>query len=261
MSEKMSETNELFPFPSVSEDEKKTAGGVELPAFPGTGEPPLGDDELRDLRSILKAFRAGRNIAAEAGPPGGALNEDLPIIPDVAGAVSAAQNETSTSPMQPLMVGGMRPDSLWAQFRLSDPAEAEALAAFKEICGEIAGSDDQMRVIWAMAGVFPIKKYLRIGTPEQKLFALNVLGDRFLQGLAGFAHPARKKLLKAVSRFLSGVSEVYSFLSMEGEPFNPQYHERIAGSATSGRLIREMHGFLVVLREGNRVVRLGQVLT
>lgn len=255
----MSETNELFPFPSVSEDEKKTAGGVELPAFPGTGEPPLGDDELRDLRSMLKAFRAGRSIAAEAGPPGGALTEDLPVIPDVAASSSPAS--VAAMPVQTAAPGGMRPDSLWAQLRLSDPVEIEALAAFKEIYGEIAGSDDQMRVTWAMAGVFPIKKYLRIGTPEQKLFALNVLGDRFLQGLAGFSHPARKKLLKAVSRFLSGVSEVYSFLSMEGEPFNPQYHERIAGSATSGRLIREMHGFLVVLREGNRVVRLGQVLT
>ncbi len=257
----MSATNELFPFPVASEDEKKTAGGVELPAFPGAGEPPLVDDELRDLRSMLKAYRAGRGIAAAAVAQGGAPAEDLPVIPDVAVAGSAAASTTAILPAQPAVSDGMRPDSLWAQFRLTDPVEAEALAAFREIYGEIAGSDDQMRVVWAVAGVFPIKKYLRIGTPEQKLFALNVLGDRFLQGLAGFAHPVRKKLLKAVSRFLSGVSEVYSFLSMEGEPFNPQYHERLAGSATSGRLIREMHGFLVVLREGNRVVRLGQVLT
>ncbi len=255
----MSETNELFPFPTASEDEKKTAGGVELPAFPGTVEPPLADDELRDLRSMLKAYRAGRSGAADAGQPGGALAEDLPTIPDVAVAGSAVT--TAAAPIPAAMAGGLRPDSLWAQFRLPDPTEAEALAAFKEIYGEITGSDDQARVIWAMAGVFPIKKFLRIGTPEQKLFVLNVLGDRFLQSLAGFAHPVRKKLLKAVSRFLSGISEVYSFLSMEGEPFNPQYHERIAGSSASGRQIREMHGFIVVLREGNRVVRLGQVLT
>lgn len=251
----MSETNELFPFPTAAEDEKKAAGGVELPAFPGAGEPPLGDDELRDLRGMLKAYRAGRNVAADAGQQGGALAEDLPVIPDVAVAPAAAV------PTPAATAGGMRPDSLWAQFRLSESTEAEALAAFKEIYGEITGSDDQARVIWAMAGVFPIKKFLRIGTPEQKLFVLNVLGDRFLQSLAGFAHPVRKKLLKAVSRFLSGISEVYSFLSMEGEPFNPQYHERIAGSSASGRQIREMHGFIVVLREGNRVVRLGQVLT
>ncbi|HNX75790.1 MAG TPA: hypothetical protein PLM07_09775 [Candidatus Rifleibacterium sp.] len=255
----MSETNELFPFPVAAEDENKATRSVELPAFPGAGESPLADDELRDLRSMLKAYRAGRGIAADAGPQGDTLAEDLPVIPDV--AASGSPDAVAAIPAQAAVPGGMRPDSLWAQFRLSDPVEVEALAVFKEIYGEIAGSDDQMRVIWAMAGVFPIKKYLRIGTPEQKLFALNVLGDRFLQGLAGFAHPVRKKLLKAVSRFLSGVSEVYSFLSMEGEPFNPQYHERIAGSATSGRLIREMHGFLVVLREGNRVVRLGQVLT
>lgn len=257
----MSETNELFPFPTASEDEKKTAGGVELPAFPGTVEPPLADDELRDLRSMLKAYRVGRGIAADAGAQGGTLAEDLPVIPDVNVAGAAASNAAAKAPAQSAAVGAMRPDSLWSQFRLSDPVEVEALAAFKEIYGEITGSDDQARVIWAMAGVFPIKKFLRIGTPEQKLFVLNVLGDRFLQSLAGFAQPVRKKLLKAVSRFLSGISEVYSFLSMEGEPFNPQYHERIAGSSASGRQIREMHGFIVVLREGNRVVRLGQVLT
>lgn len=255
----MSETNELFPFPTVAEDEKKAAGGVELPAFPVVGEPPLGDDELRDLRGMLKAYRAGRSVAADAGQQSVALAEDLPVIPDVAVADSAVPAAAASMPAA--TAGGLRPDSLWAQFRLSEPTEAEALAAFKEIYGEITGSDDQARVIWAMAGVFPIKKFLRIGTPEQKLFVLNVLGDRFLQSLAGFAHPARKKLLKAVSRFLSGISEVHSFLSMEGEPFNPQYHERIAGSSTSGRQIREMHGFIVVLREGNRVVRLGQVLT
>lgn len=251
----MSETNELFPFPTVAEDEKKAAGGVELPAFPGDGEPPLSDDELRDLRGMLKAYRAGRSVAADAAQQGGALAEDLPVIPDVAAAPAAAVSTPAA------MTGGIRPDSLWAQFRLSEPTEAEALAAFKEIYGEITGLDDQARVIWAMAGIFPIKKFLRIGTPEQKLFGLNVLGDRFLQSLAGFVHPVRKKLLKAASRFLSGVSEVYSFLGMEGEPFNPQYHERVAGSSTSGRQIREMHGFLVVMREGNRVVRLGQVLT
>ncbi len=256
----MSETNELFPFPTAAEDEKKTAGGVELPAFPGSGEPPLDDEELRDLRGMLKAYRTGRSVAAGAGQQDGVLAEDLPGIPDVTVACSVAPNAAATAPV-PSAAGGMRPDSLWAQFRLSEPTEAEALAVFKEIYAEITGSDDQARVIWAMAGVFPIKKFLRIGTPEQKLFVLNVLGDRFLQSLAGFAHPVRKKLLKAVSRFLSGISEVYSFLSMEGEPFNPQYHERIAGSSASGRQIREMHGFIVVLREGNRVVRLGQVLT
>jgi len=255
----MSETNELFPFPVAAEDENKATRGAELPAFPGAGESPLADDELRDLRSMLKAYRAGRGIAADVVPQGGAVAEDLPEIPDVPAAGSSAT--PITAPTQTVVAGGMRPDSLWSQFRLSDPVEVEALTAFKEIYGEITGSEDQMRVVWAVAGVFPIKKYLRIGTPEQKLFVLNVLGDRFLQSLAGFAHPARKKLLKAVSRFLSGISEVHSFLSMEGEPFNPQYHERIAGSSTSGRQIREMHGFIVVLREGNRVVRLGQVLT
>ncbi|MDD3149147.1 MAG: hypothetical protein PHD82_17795, partial [Candidatus Riflebacteria bacterium] len=204
-------------------------------------------DELSDLRKMLEAFRAGQ--PAFASP--------LPELP-----VAEAAVFNSVQAEAPAMAPAADDfASIWGNLKLSDPVEIEALAAFKEIMPEIQAADQRIKVLSSLAGIFPIKKYLRNGTPEQKLFVLNVLGDRFLHGLAGFAHPVRKKLLKAAARFLSGISEIYSFLSMEGEPFNLQYHERVPLASASGQQIREMHGFLVVAKDSRRVVRLGQVLT
>lgn len=242
----MSNNNELFPFPAASEDDQQLKSQeVALPPFPGTAEPALTDQELRALRKMLAAYNAGQ--AAAAMPE---IKDELPEI---------------SLPAAPVNNPGIAKDdgfaAIWSQLRLTDPIEVEALATFKDIFAEVHAGDDLLKVFWSLASVFPIKKFLRIGTPEQKLFALNVLGDRFLQGLAGFAHPVRKKLLKAVSKYFSGVAEGYSFLSMENEPFNLQYHERVPGASAAGKAVREMHGFLVVARDSNRVVRLGQVLT
>ncbi len=237
----MNENSELFPFPVDNGDAgNETAENAGLPAFPG--EPPLDDEELRTLRQMLADFRNTRGI-------------DAPL------PVEAAKPEASGSATSEKLSddGGLA--MLWSQLKLSDPVEVEALQSFKELFSEIVDADDLLKIIWSIAGFFPLKKFLRNGTPEQKLFILNVLGDKFLHGLAGFVHPVRKKLLKAVSRYFSGISESCSFLSMEGEPFNLQYHERVAGAAASGKVVREMHGFLVVAKDNRRVIRLGQVLT
>ncbi len=90
---------------------------------------------------------------------------------------------------------------------------------------------------------------------------LITLGERFLQQLAGVIFAERKRLLKTVARYLSEVSENCSFIQMEGETFNPQYHERAPGSMPSGKSIREMHGFLVTSRSSNQVVKPALVLT
>ncbi len=240
----MNENSELFPFPVESGAEAdENAGKSEnsgLPAFPG--EPPLDDEELRTLRQMLAGYRAANGIPDPA--PSETPGAEAKVVP----ATESRQDD-----------GGLA--MLWSQLKLSDPVEIEALQTFKELFSEIVDADDLLKIIWSIAGFFPLKKFLRNATPEQKLFVLNVLGDKFLHGLAGFVHPVRKKLLKAVCRFFSGVSESCSFLSMEGEPFNLQYHERVAGAASSGKIVREMHGFLVVTTDSRRVIRLGQVLT
>ena len=231
----MNENNDLFP--PGPESEKTTESS--LPAFPGGVEPEFSEEERRALRKMLQEF------SGEKGEK--AVEAAVAILP-----VEPPLSSTGTEDVFA---------SVWNSLEVTDPSEAEALSSFKELFAEISGNNEKLRVFRGIAGIFPLKKNLRLGTPEQKLFVMNVLGDRFLQSLAGFAHPVRKKLLKAVSRYLSGVVDGFSFLCMENEPFNLQYHERVPGAAVSGKIIREMHGFLVVARDSNRVVRLGQVLT
>jgi hypothetical protein len=48
---------------------------------------------------------------------------------------------------------------------------------------------------------------------------------------------------------------------MEGENFNPQYHERVPGSSSSSRIIKEMRGFLIVGKDNSQVIRISPVLT
>ncbi len=233
----MNENNDLFPFPPGPEDERPAESA--LPAFPGEVEPEFSADERRALRKMLQVF--GDKKGEKAGDEAAVI---LPVEPPL--PLATTEDVFATA---------------WNSLEVTDPSEIEALSSFKELFAEIPANHDKLRVLRGIAGIFPLKKSLRLGTPDQKLFVANVLGDRFLQSLAGFVHPARKKLLKTVSRYLSGVVDGYSFLSMENEPFNLQYHERVPGATVSGKIIREMHGFLVVARDSNRVVRLGQVLT
>jgi hypothetical protein len=149
----------------------------------------------------------------------------------------------------------------WESLNLTETCEIEARSHFCEILKTI--SDNRVLVkIWGAANsLLPVKSNLRHGTPDQKLFMLITLGERFLQQLAGVIFAERKRLLKTVARYLSEVSENCSFIQMEGETFNPQYHERAPGSMPSGKSIREMHGFLVTSRSSNQVVKPALVLT
>ncbi|MFZ5953436.1 MAG: hypothetical protein ACOYXC_22225, partial [Candidatus Rifleibacteriota bacterium] len=132
---------------------------------------------------------------------------------------------------------------------------------FKALLSEIDNDSSFIRIFAALAGIFPLRKCLRHGTPEQKLFSAIALSDRFLAGISGEQFAGRKRLLKAVGTYFSALSEKYNFLAMENENFSPQYHERIPGSSATGRTIREMQGFLVVHKDTNQIVRTGMVLT
>lgn len=247
----MSKPDDLFPFPQSDSNEKpddQNAQDSTLPSFPGSDfEMPLTSEELHDLRKMLAGFRSAQTQTQQSPVQ---APEEQPAASVGSETIPAARVEKED---------GFA--SIWNLFNGSDPVESAALTSIKELMQEITNEDDLFKVLLSFAGIFPLRKFLRHGTPDQKLFAMNVLGDRFLQGLAGFNHPVRKKLLKMVGRYFSGVAENYSFIVMESEPFNVLYHERVAGASASGRVVREMHGFLVVTKDSNKVVRLGQVLT
>lgn len=250
----MSESNEMFPFPAMGEPDPKSGSPAskELPAFPDSEdhaaeEPPLSNDELRKIRRLL-----ADNQPEAAKKP----ETELPPMPLPNTAAAAVQAETipANSLQQQLIAH-------WESLNLTETCEIEARSHFCEILKTI--SDNRVLVkIWGAANsLLPIKSNLRHGTPEQKLFLLITLGERFLQMLSGVSFGERKRLLKTTARYLSEVSENCSFIQMEGETFNPQYHERAPGSMPSGKSIREMHGFLVTSRSSNQVVKTALVLT
>jgi len=251
----MSESNELFPFPAIGGSETKSdSPASELPAFPGsedqnTEEPPLSSDELRKIRRMLASSEnqpeATRKDETELPP--------LPLPNTVAAAVQAATVSANT--LQQQLVAH------WESLQLTEAFEVEARNHFCDIIRTISDNRVMVKVWGAANSLLPIKSNLRHGTPDQKLFTLITLGERFLQSLTGVSFSERKRLLKTAARYLSEASENCSFIQMEGETYNPQYHERAPGSMPSGKSIREMHGFLVTSRSSNQVVKTALVLT
>lgn len=254
----MSDNNELFPFPTVPEPakaDKQAQPAATLPAFPGStvaepAEAPLSVEELREIRILLANQRV-------------AQNDELPPLPSVTlppttSVPSAAETATTVTPekiLQQQFIAHLE------SLQLNEPFELEARRQLTEIIGTIGDARILARVWAAVSSILPIKNNIRHGTPDQKLFALIMLGERFLQSLSGISFTERKRLLKTVARYLSEVSETCSFIQMEGEPFNPQYHERAPGSMPSGKSVREMHGFLVTSRSSNQVVKTALALT
>jgi hypothetical protein len=252
----MSESNELFPFPAMGEpaSKKDSSASSELPAFPGSEdhkneEPPLSSDELRQIRRLLANSESRPETAKKS-------ETELPPMPLPNTVAAAVQAETvSPNAFQQQLTAH------WESLQLTEAFEAEARKQFCDILKTISDNRVLIKVWGATNALLPIKSNLRHGTPDQKLFALIALGERFLQSLAGVSFAERKRLLKAAARYLSEVSENCSFIQMEGETFNPQYHERAPGSMPSGKSIREMHGFLVTSRSSNQVVKTALVLT
>ena len=252
----MSESNELFPFPAMggSESKGESPASSELPAFPCSEdhtaeEPPLSSDELRKIRRLLAGSgnqpEIARNSETELPP--------MPLPNTTAAAVQAEAVAANTLQQQLI--------TQWESLNLTEAFEIEARNQFCEVLKTIGDNRVLIKVWGAANSLLPVKSNLRHGTPDQKLFMLITLGERFLQQLAGVIFAERKRLLKTVARYLSEVSENSSFIQMEGETFNPQYHERAPGSMPSGKSIREMHGFLVTSRSSNQVVKTALVLT
>ncbi len=251
----MTESNDFFPFPvSEGENQQQTSSAeTSLPAFPeiasADAQTSLDASEIRDLKKIIDLYRQGKLIKTEKSSE--TVAEKMPV-------------EQASAAIIPAPVINPLPqaiDEVLSAFFVSDSIEQEAKSAFKAILNEISDQRTRMRAFSALCGIFPAKKCLRHGTPEQRLFALTVLGDRYLESMAGLQFNERRKLLKAVARYLSQISDGFNFIQMEGEAFSSQYHERVAGASAGGKTIREMHGFLIVGRDNNQVIRIGLVLT
>lgn len=264
----MTDNSDLFPFPPTPEDSSAdNSAESALPAFPTSAtelsvssqvvEAPLTASELQTLRKMIEIF-AKDEQSPKAEDPGETFSETvvtnqaviLPKPPVITAPVINPQEFLRAEVVQ-----------AFANIFCSDPNETEHKDIIKSIFNEITDHKTSLRMLVSLAGLFPLKKCIRHGTPEQRLFTIISLGDRFLESIAGLLFPERKKVIKAVARYLSQSSENYNFIQMEGEAFSSQYHERILGASSAGKIVREMHGFLVVGRDNNQVVRIGLVMT
>jgi hypothetical protein len=254
--------DELFPFPGSTQNDEDDSLTItpDLPDFPepsseqkqpGEAE-ELTAREIKQLRKIIEHF-ADSDLLKE--------NKE-PTSPKPVGSNSAtASPQKQPEPKPPAVDYKKLLLNEISGINAEDDAAGKAKSSFANILEKINDEKILLQVFRLISGVFPIGNNLRHGTPEQKLFALTVLGDRFLKEMAGFHFSQRKDLLKTVSLYLTACSKHYKFIQMENENFSPQFHERVAGSGTGNRIIREMRGFLIVARDSNQIVRVGQVLT
>lgn len=256
--------NDLFPFPGQNQDEDETLIKPDLPAFPpaSADTPGLAADEIKTLRQIIELFKhddLGKLLKQKEEGLKQSPQEPLP-----ASTSPQTLSEKASTP-----AGTAIPEYAWreAMFKQLDSAavtevwEVESRGAFKQILQAISSNSSFIKVWSAIAGIFPVKKCLRHGTPDQKRFALMAISERFLESLSGELFPDRKRLLKVAGAYFSAASEHYNFIAMESDNFSPQYHEKAPGSSATGRTIREMHSFVVVDKNSNLPVSKGLVLT
>ncbi|MBI3038379.1 hypothetical protein HYY75_04895 [bacterium] len=213
----------------------------------------LSFEEIKDLRILLSHFSATiknvRQICREQ------------IVSNV--DVSQKPAESSVIPLPtPKISPNLKEEliALWKKFPVK-PSEKDFGANLLTILNGIPEKPHFSRIFHAVSSVFPIQNFLRHATPEQKVFTLIVLTDRFLSLLTEIQFEGRNTLLKTISRFCSDVSEGYSFFQHEGEPIEIQYYERVEGSNSSSRVIKEMHGFVVINKKTGNVFRMGRAMT
>ncbi len=259
----MSKPKDFFPFPSEKKKKVRDTFPVEseetLPPFPGTEsqEPQLTSEELTIIREMIYDYKSTvvkKDETAESTKekllfyeqiPGKGSFETLPI-PEI-------EENTQT---------GISRNNLLSSLAIAaNSQEIEYLHQLKKLAESIPENEIFVKTVLSIASVFPVGDYLRHGTPDQKLYTLIAIGDRFLEHISGINFNSRKKLIKIIGKYLSQVSGAYNFIQMENESFNPQYHERVSCSSSTGSKIREMRGFVVVERNNNQIVRLGRVLT
>lgn len=255
----------------------------ELLAFPPENSveqsvPPLNEKELITLRKMIAEYNqknatlAKENVEVKPNANVSNLFQSEEIAPKPIASNSLFSDEPITPSNQvsslffsdePVVSSeGSKSDfsELLDSCKNCDSNETEILNELKSIVFSTEANISKSLIV-AILGLIPCKRFIRHGTPEQKLFVLKSLSDRFLENIAGLKFAERRRLLKIVSRYISDVSENYSFIAMEGEPFKPTFHERVAGSSSSGLVVKEMRSFLIVDSRTNRVIYTGLVLS
>lgn len=263
--------NDLLAFPQEIKDSENNSKDSFLPGFPKdeSGE-QLNPEELIIVRRMIseyKAKNADKTADVETKKPVKINSSLFTEEPAPVSNLFCDEPQTimppASTPFIPTECATDAKNNIAIQLlekqQLGDSLEADAL---KKMIEYTKSADDTSAEFIAVSilGLIPCKKFIRHGTPEQKLFVLKSLGDRFLDGIAGIKWNDRRKLIKVVANYLSSLSENYNFIPMEGEGFNPTLHERVLG-ASSGNIIKEMRGFLVVAKGTNRVTYAGVVLT
>ena len=254
--------DELFPFPGSTGNDEDDSLTItpDLPDFPEPASEQkqpqeterLTAGEIRQVRKIIKHFADSELFKENEETPAA---KQVNSIPSTEPATKQPEQKAPSVNYKQLLLNEI------TGIEAEDDSAKKARDSFAGIIEKISDTKTLLQVFRLISGIFPIGNNLRHGTPDQKLYALTVLGDRFLQEMAGFHFSQRKDLLKAVSLYLTACSKQYKFIQMENDNFSPQFHERVAGSGTGNRLIREMRGFLIVAQDSNQIVRVGQVLT
>lgn len=134
--------------------------------------------------------------------------------------------------------------------------------AKNEIVSLIENYDEHsiIQAIISLSAVFPLQNSIRNGTSDEKRFAMITSSDRFLTAMSGLKSDLRKPLVKRIGKYLTDISDKYGFISHEGSQFDNQTYERVEGSSSSGKIIREIHSYLVINKESKMVFRLGRAL-
>ncbi len=262
----MSDRNELFPFPEQSDGESghsDIAAKKSLPSFPGSessSKSELSTEEILELRKIMQLFRENSSdkiLSSFTSENEDEENDQEEIEPPILPAFNESLTNLTDSSFD------FQKEAIQL-IKSSSSREELDKTTFDNLISILEEINDKslfLHLFTAISGSFPIKQCLRNGTPEQKIFALSAIGDRFFQSISGLVFPQRKRLIKAIGKYFTEVSVSFSFIQMEGENFNPQYHERVPGSSATGRVIKEMRGFLVVGKENSQITRISPVLT
>jgi hypothetical protein len=259
----MSDRNELFPFPAQadeSSDQLNQGDKAALPSFPQQSidtEAPLSQDEIVELRKIMQLFREN-NPEKLISTFSVENDEEVESIEPPPSQLFSAKTSPATQPDLSLKEEISKVLKLTSGTDELDKTICDDLVS---VLFEIHDKKLLLNLFAAINSAFPMKFFLRNGTPEQKIFALAAVGDKFFHSISGLVFPQRKRLVKVIARYLSEISVSFSFIQMEGENFNPQYHERVPGSSSSSRIIKEMRGFLIVGKDNSQVIRISPVLT
>ena len=210
----------------------------------------LSPNDIREIKRFLSLFKSHWVETIQKDP----TTDSVPVAPP-----SSPVEEEPFSEPEAQRAAVMK---LFSQ-AISGAQETEKGfgKSFEKILEEIQGEVIFLKVYSALSGIFPLKVSLRHGTQEQKLFALTVLGDRFLQSLTGVVFEQRALLLKTTMRYLTDLTEAYSFIQNEGEPFNALHYELVEGSQTGNRTILEVQGFVIIRKNTQHIIRLGRALT